>query len=79
MAAWSQFAKGLTELQSYEVLSSQDLADGRAQVTVSVLERHTSTARDWVFILRRATIGKYAGCWITHRLLAADSPYLGKL
>jgi hypothetical protein len=33
--------------------------------------------RDWVFIMRKATIGVKTGCWVTHRVLAADSQFRG--
>lgn len=79
-AAFVQSMPGLTDLKSYDVKRSKALPDGRVEVEVSVLGQHArdpAEARDYVFVMRRAVIGKHKGCWVTHRLLAADSQYRG--
>ncbi len=77
MSAWAQHYPGFLELKEYDVLSSAELPDGRVEVTVSVTGRHAREARDYVFVMKRCEIGKHTGCWVTHRLLTADSKFRG--
>ena len=77
MSAWTQHFPGFLELKAFDVLGSKELADGRVEVSVTVTGRHAREPREYVFIMKRATAGKYTGCWVTHRLLAADSKFRG--
>lgn len=79
MAAFVQSLPGFTDLKAYDVKSSRELPDGRVEVEVTVQGQHAreDEKRDWVFIMRKATIGVKQGCWVTHRVLAADSQYRG--
>ena len=79
MAAFVQSLPGFTDLKAYEIKSSRELPDGRVEVLVAVQGQHArpEEARDYVFIMRKATIGVHKGCWVTHRVLAADSQYRG--
>ena len=61
-------------------MDAVDLPDGRCKVEVSVLERAAAPGqeRSFAFVMIRAPFGKYKGSWLTHRLLPADSPFLGE-
>ena len=79
MAAWVQFYRDLLELQTYDIVRCQDLPDGRARVDV-VIKGRRSEPKPFVFLMRRGEQGtKYAGAWLTHRLLPADSQWLASL
>jgi hypothetical protein len=79
MSAWAQHFPGFLELKGYDVVRTAELADGRCEVEVSVTGRSAKEARAYVFVMKRQTFGKYAGCWVTHRLLAADSKFRGEV
>jgi hypothetical protein len=72
MSAWAQHYPGFLELKSFDVLGSTELPDGRVEVSVTVTGRHAKEPRDYVFIMRRATIGKYKGCWCAAQRSAAQ-------
>jgi hypothetical protein len=78
-AAFSQNLPGFTDLKTYDIKTSRSLPDGRIEVEVTIVGQHArpEDARDWVFIMRKATIGVKKGCWVTHRILAADSKWRG--
>ena len=77
MSAVTQLASPLVNCRSYDILRTVDLADGRAQVSVSVLGGRGEPASAWEFIMRRSPgPASTAGCWLVHRLLPADSRWL---
>ena len=77
MAAFVQSMPGMTDLQAYDIKQSRELPDGRVEVEVTVQPQHVKEVKDFVFVMKRAEIGKHKGSWVTHRLLAADSQYRG--
>jgi len=46
----------------------------RATVTSAVGEDH-----EFAFVMMKAPLGKYKGCWQTHRLLRGDDEWLGQI
>ena len=80
MSAWVQFYRDLLDLKKYDVLSCTDLPDGRAKVIVSITGRRAEQPSEFVFLMKRGDVGtKYAGAWLTHRLLPADSDWVAVL
>ena len=77
MSAWAQHFPGFLELKAYDILESKSLPDGRVEVGVSIVGRHAKEAKEYVFIMKQCAQGKYSGCWVTHRLLKADSQFRG--
>ena len=77
MAAFVQSMPGMTDLQAYDIKQSRELPDGRVEVEVTVQPQHVKEVKDFVFVMKRAEIGKHKGSWVTHRLLAADSQWRG--
>jgi len=74
MSAYGSFLPGFAELKSFDITNSTEV-DGRVEVEVSVLERKEKEPRAFVFVMRRATEGRHEGCFVTDRVLPADSPY----
>ena len=80
MSAWVQYYRDMLELRSYDIVSCKDLPDGRARVDVVITGRQSEEPKEFVFLMRRGEQGtKYAGSWLTHRLLHADSQWVATL
>lgn len=68
----------LISLSGYEITDAQDLPDGRCLVKTEVVEkgRKPEDAVKWNFVMKMQDVGKYKGCWLTHRLLPEGSKFM---
>jgi len=79
MAAFGQLANGLIDLQSFDILRTESLPDGRALVRCWVRCRGGEEG-EWALVMRRGDgPGATNGCWLLHRLLPASSRWLGQV
>lgn len=70
--------RALAAPPGYEITDAEDLKDGRCIVKAEVVEkgRTAAEAKEWVFVMKMQELGKYTGCWLTHRLLPAGSKFV---
>ena len=67
----------LFTLQRFEVVSERVAAGGAAaRVEADVWAAGAAAAERWVFDLENGEFGLKKGCWLTKRLLPADSKWL---
>ncbi|CAG9463475.1 unnamed protein product [Pedinophyceae sp. YPF-701] len=66
----------LVNLEAFEILGEEDYPGGRRNVRVRVSPRGNDADEEFCFVMRKAPFGKYKDCYVTHRLLRADSKWV---
>ena len=73
--------------RGFEIISEEDYTNGQPGEprgrkiirTVVKPKAGEEEPKELVFIMMKAEIGMYKGCWLTHRLLPGGSDWIGLL